>query len=181
MRIQKSRMRCVGIFLAVVICFFAVQQSYGVQNMHDITQAEPDHLAVHTMERQQGSFLDILGRSELTQSEQARLTVSARITRLNAERNVILWPPCIDSVTQRKKFIFIILYLFSPSSLAGGKMTAGLREEMSKVLGIQSKSTISDNCADVVFLYQNYGDFSGDIEYLYTEIVNRLKFKGLIN
>lgn len=71
MRIQKSRMRCVGIFLAVVICFFAVQQSYSVQNMYDITQAEPDHLAVHTMERQQGSFLDILGRSELTQSEQA--------------------------------------------------------------------------------------------------------------
>ena len=54
-------------------------------------------------------------------------------------------PPNIDSVTQRKKFIFIILYLFSPSSLAGGKMTAGLREEMSRVLGVQSKSTISDN------------------------------------
>ena len=96
MRIQKSRMRWgrseiaqgvdqwIGIFLAIVICFFALQQGYGVQNMHDITQAEPDHLAVHTMERQQGSFLDILGRSELTQSEQARLTVSARITRLNA-------------------------------------------------------------------------------------------------
>ena len=43
------------------------------------------------MERQQGSFLDILGRSELTQFEQARLTVRARITRLNAERNIILW------------------------------------------------------------------------------------------
>ena len=57
MRIQKSRMRCVGIFLAVVICFFAVQQSYSVQNMYDITQAEPDHLAVHTMERQQGSLI----------------------------------------------------------------------------------------------------------------------------
>ena len=90
-------------------------------------------------------------------------------------------PPNIDSVTQRKKFIFIILYLFSPSSLAGGKMTSGLRPEIAKVLGVQSECTISDNCADVVFLYQNYGDFSGDIEYLYTEIVNRLKFKGLIN
>ena len=90
-------------------------------------------------------------------------------------------PPNIDSVTQRKKFIFIILYLFSPSSLAGGKMTAGLREEMSRVLGIQSKSTISDNCADVVFLYQNYGDFSEDIEHIYTEILNRLRIKGLIN
>lgn len=90
MRIRKRRMRWgrseiaqgvdqwIGIFLAIVICFFALQQSYGAQNMHDITQAEPDHLAVHTMERQQGSFLDILGRSELTQSEQARLTVRAR-------------------------------------------------------------------------------------------------------
>ena len=89
MRIRKRRMRWgrseiaqgvdqwIGIFLAIVICFFALQQSYGAQNMHDITQ--------------QGSFLDILGRSELTQLEQARLTVSARITRLNAERNVILW------------------------------------------------------------------------------------------
>lgn len=81
MRIRKRRMRWgrseiaqgvdqwIGIFLAIVICFFALQQSYGVQNMYDITQAEPDHLAVHTMERQQGSFLDILGRSELTQFE----------------------------------------------------------------------------------------------------------------
>lgn len=57
--------------------FFRFAAELGAQNMHDITQAEPDHLAVHTMERQQGSFLDILGRSELTQLEQARLTVSA--------------------------------------------------------------------------------------------------------
>ena len=52
-------------------------------------------------------------------------------------------PPNIDSVTQRKKFIFIILYLFSPSSLAGGKMTSGLRPEIAKVLGVQSECTIS--------------------------------------
>lgn len=89
--------------------------------------------------------------------------------------------PNIDSVTQRKKFIFIILYLFSPSSLVGGRMAAGLRPEIAKALGIQSECTISNNCDDVVFLYQNYRDFSRDIEYLYTEIVNRLKFKGLIN
>lgn len=69
--------------------FFRFAAELWCANMHDITQAEPDHLAVHTMERQQGSFLDILGRSELTQSEQARLTVSARVTRLNAERNII--------------------------------------------------------------------------------------------
>ena len=104
-------------------------------------------------------------------------------SELSEEENTISTPILsnIDSVTQRKKFIFIILYLFSPSSLAGGKMTAGLRPELARVLGVQSECTISDNCADVVFLYQNYGDFSGDIEYLYTEIVNRLRIKGLIN
>lgn len=31
------------------------------------------------------------------------------------------------SAEQRKKFIFIILYLFSPGTLAGGKMASGLR------------------------------------------------------
>lgn len=90
MRIQKSRMRCVGIFWRLSYVFCGAAELWSA-NMYDITQAEPDHLAVHTMERQQGSFLDILGRSELTQSEQARLTVSARVTRLNAERNIILW------------------------------------------------------------------------------------------
>ncbi|MDD3038643.1 hypothetical protein [Bacteroides sp.] len=90
-------------------------------------------------------------------------------------------PPCIENVTQRKKFIFIILYLFSPSTLAGGKTVYGIRGEIAKVVGIQSESTISNNCEDVVFLYQNYDDFSEDIEYLYNEIINRLKFKGLIN
>lgn len=45
MRIQKSRMRCVGIFLAVVICFFALQQSYGAAKHARYHAAEPDHLA----------------------------------------------------------------------------------------------------------------------------------------
>lgn len=89
--------------------------------------------------------------------------------------------PCIENVTQRKKFIFIILYLFSPSTLAGGKTVYGIRGEIAKVVGIQSECTISNNCEDVVFLYQNYANFSMDIEYIYTEILNRLKFKGLIN
>lgn len=89
-------------------------------------------------------------------------------------------PPNIDSVFQRKKFLFIIMFLFAPSVLAGGKMPFGLRDELSKTLEVYSKSTISDNCANVVFLYQNYSDFRRDIEYLYNQILERLKFKGLI-
>lgn len=88
--------------------------------------------------------------------------------------------PNIESVIQRKKFIFIILYLFSPSTLAGGKMASGLRDDLADILGIYSKSTISDNCADIVFLYHNYADFSEDITWLYGHILDRLENKGLI-
>ena len=80
-----------------------------------------------------------------------------------------------NTVIQRKKFIFIVLYLYSPSSLAGDKMAPGLRDELSNVLGVQAKSTISYNCANLVFLYQNYTSFRKDVEYLCNKIISWLK------
>lgn len=82
--------------------------------------------------------------------------------------------PRIDSVIQRKKFIFIVLYLYAPSVLAGGKMPKGLREDICKALDFHSASTISENCADVVFLYQNYPDFRNDINDLYDYIIGKI-------
>ena len=89
-------------------------------------------------------------------------------------------PPDIRSVTQRKKFIFIILYLYSPGTLAGGKMKSGLREEMARTLGVKSVTIVSNNLEDVVFFYRNYKTFSADIGHIYTEILRRLKEKGLL-
>lgn len=89
-------------------------------------------------------------------------------------------PPCVDSPTQRKKFIFIILFLYSPSTLAGGKMKVGLRDKIAEVTGCTG-SLISHNCEDVTFFYQQYKSHRQEIDYLYTEILNRLKIKGLIN
>ena len=91
------------------------------------------------------------------------------------------FPPQVECITQRKKFLFIVLFLFSPSVLAGGRMPNGVRKSLEEVFPNVKPCTISNNLADVVFLYQQYKDFRQDIEYLYTEIVNRLKFKGLIN
>lgn len=87
-------------------------------------------------------------------------------------------PPNPESVNQRKKFLFIILFLYSPSVLAGGKMPDGLREELCRTLGMNTGSTISKNCVDVVFLYQNYKYFRQDIEYLYAEILERINGDG---
>lgn len=91
------------------------------------------------------------------------------------------FPPQAECVTQRKKFLFIVLFLFSPSVLAGGRMPNGVRKNLEEVFPNVKPCTISNNLADVVFLYQQYKDFRQDIEYIYTEIVSRLKFKGLIN
>ena len=89
-------------------------------------------------------------------------------------------PPNPESVTQRKKFLFIVLFLFAPSVLAGGRLPNGIRAEIAGVFPDVSPCVISNNIADVSFIYQQYKDFRQDIEYLYTEIVKRLQNKGLI-
>ena len=81
----------------------------------------------------------------------------------------------------RQKFIFIILFLYSPSTLAGGKIAKGIRDILAGILGFKAPTGISNLCVDVMFYYNNYKDYRADIDYLYTEIINRLRFKGLIN
>lgn len=83
-------------------------------------------------------------------------------------------PPSPENVTQRKKFIFIVLYLYAPNVLAGGKMPKGLREDISKALNLHSACIISNNCSDVCFLYQNYSDFSNDIMDIFKEVLKEL-------
>lgn len=89
-------------------------------------------------------------------------------------------PPNPEIVTQRKKFLFIILFLFAPSVLAGGRLPNGIRAEIAGVFPDVSPCVISNNIADVSFIYQQYKDFRQDIEYLYNQILERLKVKGLI-
>ena len=78
------------------------------------------------------------------------------------------------NVSQRTKFIFIILYLYSPTTLAGGKMRAGLREKLAEVFPIKEKSVVSNNTNNLVFSYQLYKYFRQDVERIYKEIILRL-------
>ena len=89
-------------------------------------------------------------------------------------------PPNPESVTQRKPCLFIVPFLFAPSVLAGGRLPNGIRAEISSVFPDVSPCVISNNIADVSFIYQKYKDFRQDIEYLYNQIVEILKVKGLI-
>ena len=84
------------------------------------------------------------------------------------------FPPCPDSAHQRRKFIFIILFLYAPSRLAGGKMPTGLRESLKQTLGINSETWISDNIDKTVFLFQYDKELSLSVKYIYEEIMKRL-------
>lgn len=77
-------------------------------------------------------------------------------------------------VYNRQKFLFVILYLYSPKTLAGGKMKIGLRDKLSDLFKLNSRTSISDNCSDIVFMYYNYRDFRRDVELLFNEMTNAI-------
>lgn len=87
-------------------------------------------------------------------------------------------PPNLESVTQRKKFLFIVLFLFTPSTLAGGRLPNGVRAALAEVLPDVSPCVISNNISDILFIYQNYKDFRSDIGEIYDEILRRINAKG---
>lgn len=91
----------------------------------------------------------------------------------------LLGDKCVK-VYQRKKFIFIILFLYCPESLAGGRIKKGLREKIGEVIGMKSKSIISNNLNGIVFSYRLYKYFKQDIDSLYAEIAKRLHAERLI-
>lgn len=89
-------------------------------------------------------------------------------------------PPRPDGPNSVRKFIFIILMIYAPAVLAGGRMPSGLREKIALAFNLKSHTAISHNIENVIFQYQNYKDFRRDIDYLYTEIISRLKVEELI-
>lgn len=83
-------------------------------------------------------------------------------------------PPNPESVMVRKKFLFIILFLFAPSVLAGGRLPNGLRAEICKIFPNKRPSSISNNIADIAFIYQRYKDFRVDVDSVYNQLLERI-------
>lgn len=77
----------------------------------------------------------------------------------------------------RQKFIFIILFLYSPSALAGGKMKRGLRNKITEVIG-GTGTLISHSYSDLMFRYQMYKHYREEIDSIYNAIINRLRENG---
>lgn len=74
----------------------------------------------------------------------------------------------------RKMFIFVILYFYSPSALAGSKMRRGLREKIAAVLGCTS-SNISHDYKNVSFFYITYKHFRNNVNGVIAHLSDTLK------
>lgn len=84
----------------------------------------------------------------------------------------------IDSPTQRKKFIFIILYLYAPGVLAGDKMPQGLRQCIADAIGLQRVAFISQNIETIVFWCLRDKEFQRTVSKIYEEIEEKLHASG---
>lgn len=77
---------------------------------------------------------------------------------------------------ERRKFILVVLFLYSAGALAGGKMRLGIRDKIAEVTGC-TRSLISHNCENLMFHYEHYKDFKEGVD----DIMRRVKSKLVLN
>lgn len=74
-------------------------------------------------------------------------------------------------IYHRQKFLFVALFLYCPSVLAGGRMPQGFRKTLASTLGLNATTTISDNCSGLMVLYRSYPDFRRDVDLYYEKAI----------
>lgn len=77
-------------------------------------------------------------------------------------------------VNDRKEFIFVIIYLYSPNKFFGGKMPQGMRKTISKTMQIDS-TCISRTCTELMVLYTTYSDFRDGVDELLNAVLGKLE------
>ena len=73
----------------------------------------------------------------------------------------------VMDANNRKKFLFIAVYLFCPSVLIGHTMPRGFRDRVKELINAKSASTVSNDVANLLFLYNHYKDFRDDVDRAY--------------
>lgn len=74
---------------------------------------------------------------------------------------------------ERRKFIVVVLYLYSLGTLAGGKMKNGIRDRLAEVTGCTC-TLISHNCENLIFQYTHYKEFKEGVDELMRRVVETL-------
>ena len=78
-------------------------------------------------------------------------------------------------VNDRKEFIFVVIYLYSPNKFFGGKMPQGLRRAITKATKITCANVISVTCTELMVLYTTYSDFRRGVDELMQAVLQKLE------
>lgn len=78
------------------------------------------------------------------------------------------------TVNDRKEFIFVVIYLYSPNKFFGGKMPQGLRRAIVKATNVTCASVISATCTELMILYTTYKDFRQGVDSLLNTVLEKL-------
>lgn len=112
-----------------------------------------------------------LNRARQKLDEEERTLTTHQLTTFGAIPEIYRWTKenttDDNPMTFRKKFIFIILALFSVKALIGERMPPNLRAEIKRLfpeLNTGSSITYCARCAVVEYLY--YADFQEDVDRL---------------
>lgn len=77
-------------------------------------------------------------------------------------------------------FVFIVTMLYSPQSLAGGKLLLGLREKLSILLHYKSPTSISNVIPNLMFLYRSYQSYRDRVNHSFSAILAKLSSNNLL-
>jgi hypothetical protein len=80
-------------------------------------------------------------------------------------------PPDPDSVIQRKKFLFVVIKLYSPASFYGYIVKKRLCKELSRMFGL-TRVSISRNISDMLFFCEHFLDYRNEAEAIYEKIIS---------
>ena len=78
------------------------------------------------------------------------------------------------NANNRKKFLFVAVYLFCPSVLIGHTMPRGFRDKIKELINAKSATVVSNDVANLLFFYNCYRDFREDVDAAYTYIAGRM-------
>jgi hypothetical protein len=81
--------------------------------------------------------------------------------------------PDLDSARQRKKFIFVVIALYSPATFCGYATKAGLCNGLAGFFKLTPVS-ISRDISDMQFYYEHYRDYADSMDDIYEQIISRL-------
>ncbi len=77
-------------------------------------------------------------------------------------------------------FIFVVVMLYTPCTLAGGKLPFGIRTQLSNILQYKSPTSISNIVPNLIFLYRNYRCLRERVDTAFEYICGKLKSLNLL-